>query len=225
MKIKLIAALSLISLIISNTFADITVIGKGTIDVKPNIATFNISIETKALTAKDAASKNANQTSKTIKTLKSILQSDDAITTQGYSVYPESLYDDKDKKFKFVGFTVTNMIHVKTNKIAGIGEILDQAANSGITTINNLSFSYNKPYELYNKALVLAISNAKNQAEVIAKAGNMQLKEIKDVSALANTEYNRPMPMYAMADAKSVATPIEAPDVKTEASVQVIFKT
>jgi uncharacterized protein YggE len=223
--ISCIATLLLVNLITSVGFADITVTGKGSIDVKPNIATFNLSIETKAVTAKDAASKNANQTSETIKILKALLPESDAVTTQHYTIYPETQYDNKTNIHKSIGFIVTNMINVKTNNITALGDLLDKVSNSGITTINNLTFSYNNPDEIYNRALTLAVANAKIKAEIIAKAGNMQIKEIKDISVLATNDY-RPMPMYAMAEARAaVATPIEAPDVKTEANVEVVFKT
>lgn len=224
-KIRLLAVLLLVNMITTSGFADITVTGKGAIDVKPNIATFNISIETKAPTAKEAASKNAAQTTKTIKTLKSILAETDAVTTQGYSIYPDTVYDNKNNTYKSVGFIVSNMIYVKSNNIDGIGDLLDKTTSSGITTVNNLSFSYDNPDDIYNKALALAVTNARVRADIIAKAGNITIKNVKDILILADVGYQRPMPMYAMAEAKAAPTPIEAPDVKTQATVQVVFGT
>lgn len=229
LKTKKLLYLVIVSLIIfnPNIFADITVSGEGTVSTKPNTASFSVNIETKAKTAKEAAVKNAESTDKTMKLLKSLLPADDAVTTQSYTIYPETKYDREQGKSEIIGYRVSNTIFVTTNDIINIGNLLDKTTASGITSINNLSFSYNNPEEIYNQALTKAVSNAKTRANIVAKAGNLKILSIKNIT-VQGYSYNppSPMPRYAMAEARAdIPTPIETPSVKTMAQVEVVFST
>lgn len=222
-----VASLSVILLAANTCFAKITVNGQGIIETKPNLATFSISIETQDISASKAAASNAQQTEKTVSLLKSIITTENAVTTASYSIYPEYRYNRDNNQSEFVGFKTTNTINVKTNDLANIGSLLDQTTASGITTINNLSFSYDNPEQMYNQALEQAVANAKARANTIAQAGNLEITDIKDIEVISfDTVEPRPMQMYAKAESRmAVETPIEAPNVKSSAIVKIEFET
>jgi uncharacterized protein YggE len=212
-------------LLCTNLYADITVVGIGTQEVSPNIASFTVNIESRAKTATQASANNASQTDKTVKLLKSLLSNPKAVTTQGYSINPEYQYNRTTNKSEFIGFVANNSILVTTNDIKQVGDLLDKTINSGVSRVDNLVFTYDKPEQVYQQALASAIANAKQRAEVLAKASDLKLKKIGDIK-VTSFDYSPPRPMMArMAVAESsVSTPIEAADIKTKAMVEVVFE-
>lgn len=224
---KIISAVILASIYTSSLVANITVVGIGKQEIAPNVANFSAIIETKAQTANEAAALNATQTDKTLKLLKSLLDNPKAVSTQGYSVYPEYKYNQQTGKSVFDGFKVNNTIMVKTYAIKDIGNLLDNTIKSGVTRVDNLNFSYDKPEEIYQLALKSAVDNAKQRADVLAKASDMQVVKISEIT-VAKFEFTpSPRPMMArMAMAETaVTTPINAPDVSSEAVIEVVFET
>lgn len=209
----------------TSLFANITVTGIGIQEISPNIASFTAIIETKAQTAKQASSDNAAQTDKTIKLLKSLVTNPQAITTQGYSLYPEYQYNRQTNNSEFAGFKAQNTIVIKTDNTQQVGELLDKTIASGVSKVDNLVFSYDAPEQIYQQALSKAIYNAKQRAEVLAKASELKLKNVADIKVMSY-EYSPPSPIMAkMTMAESaVSTPIEAADVKTKAIVEVVFE-
>lgn len=220
--------ITLTSLYASTVLADITVIGVGRHEITPNIASFSAVIETKAQTANEAAVLNATQTDKTLNILKSLLNDPKAITTRSYSVYPDYKYNGQTGESSFDGFKVNNVLTVKSYSIKEVGKLLDNTIQSGVTRVEDLSFSYDKPEEIYQQSLKLAIDNAKQRADVLAKASNLQVTKVATVK-LSNFEFT-PQPRYmisemAMAKSAGADTQITAPDISSEAIVEVVFET
>lgn len=213
-------------LVLSNANAAINVTGQGEIEQRPNIASFSISVETKSLIAKEAASDNAKQTDKAIQVLKTVIDNPQEIYTQGYNLFPEYKYDRKQEKQVFIGFKSVNTIYVTTKNIKMIGDILDKVIASGITGINNLNFSYDQPEKLYQEALKKAVENAFERADVLAKAGRIDKGNVDEINVLDSLTISPPVPktMRLMAEASNVTTPINAPNVRSVATVEVKFQ-
>lgn len=217
----------------NNTLATITINGEGNVNLEPNIATFTVNINTTAKTAKEAASKNSEQTNKTINILKSIIpekksDANKAISTQDYNLSPEYKWNKEKQQQELTGFTASNTLLVKTKNLSELGTILDKTISSGITELNNLSFAYDNPEEAYKQALDLAIANAKERADIIATASDIQIEGIQDITVISTNQITPSrIPMMYMAtssERNTPPTPIETPDVKTKAIVQVVFK-
>ena len=226
---KIFTALMLSSLIISHSFADITVLGNGSASTVPNLVMFDLMVESAAPNAVEATQANASQTDKVIKLLQKLIPEKNAVTTQSYSVYPNYEYNNKTNKSDFIGFKVSNQISVKSSNLE-IGSILDEVTHAGITTINNLRFGFDKPEDIYQEALAQAINNATARATILAKNGSLDISGIETIESMDSVGGNErgPMPMMAMSMAKNVAdvsTPIKPDDLRITATVRVVFKT
>lgn len=205
-------------------YADITVMGSADVNVEPNLASFSIGIETSAQTAKEAAALNAEKSNQTMDLLKKLITEDNAISTQNYSIYPEYTYNETTRDNDFKGFKAINTIQVKTRDIKSLGTLLDKTIDSGITTVNNLSFTHDHPEEIYKKALQKAFANGAERAKVLAQASGTAINGIKDITIIS-AGYPQPQPRYEkamLADVRS--TPTSAPEVVTSATLQIIFK-
>ncbi len=229
LKLK-IANILLLSLYNNITLADITVMGRGIVETPPNQASFDVSVETNAKTGKEAAVANAKQTDKVVQLLKGLLKDPKAVTTHDYQAYPDYQYNESTKKSELIGFKVTNQVLVKTSNLDSVGNLLDQVSNAGVTTINNLQFSYDKPKEIQRQSLAKAMEDAIAQAKVLAEAGGVKINGIKIIDSVnLSTEQPYPRPMMTMADAMSAkmapATPVSPADLKTQTQVMVVFLT
>lgn len=229
-----ISLLSIFVLIESSCYAVINFSGTGSVEIAPDMANFDIMVETSASTAKEAAVANAEQTDKLVTLLKNILKEENAVTTANYEIFPDYQYNETTKKSEFVNFKTRNQVNVRTTNLAGLGDLLDQATSVGVTGINNLHFSYSKPEEVYLQALEKAVVNAKNQANVIAQAAGVKIKNIKSIDSYSAFT---PMPVYASRSAggankeqvtmaaMSASAPINPDNVKTEATVNMSLDT
>lgn len=211
----------------SSVVADITVNGTGKVMVEPNLASFDITVETKNPEAQVASTENAKLTGKIVKELKKLIKEKDAVTTEGYAIYQDYEYDNKAQTNKVVGFKTVNQVHIKTTDLAKLGNLLDMVVAMGVTAINNLQFSYENQEIILHQALARAVSNATERAKILASAGGLSLDGIISIdSTLSNYSAPRPVNNRMMLAMKAApVTPVEPGSVNIEASVNVIFKT
>lgn len=219
--------LALLAMFSIHSYADIVVNGFGEVEQKPNLVSFSVSIETKHQNAKQAAEDNAKLTDKAINVLKSVIKDSKGISTQGYNLYPEYKFNRQESKSEFIGFKAVNTIYVKTKQINIIGEIMDRVIASGITSINNLSFSHDDPESLYQNALTNAINNGLDRARVIARSSALEIDRIFDIKVQDSVPPSVSAVRSAMmlAQDSSVTTPINAPDIKISANVELTILT
>lgn len=200
--------------------------GKGEIMVEPDTAFVSISVETKALTAAEAARQNAEKTQIVLQAIKSIIGKDDKVSTAGYNLNPYYEYNNATKKSELKGYTVTNNLNVETKKLKKLGEIIDKSIAAGANNVGSVSFSASEKDSVRKETLAKAVKDARSTAEVVAGAAGVKLVRILSISP----SYNYPSPIrrnYNMAktmSAESVPTPIEAGELTVSANVNITFE-
>ncbi|MGB3366669.1 MAG: SIMPL domain-containing protein [Acidaminobacteraceae bacterium] len=142
----------------------VTVNGAGTVTLKPDVAYINIGINTKDLVASVAQDANKEDMNKVIAALKKTGVKEDNITTENYSIYKQVDYD-KETKIEYVN--VNNTVKVKVKDLESIGNLIDVSADAGANSINSIRFEVEDKSTAYNKALRLAMTDAKGKAIAI----------------------------------------------------------
>jgi len=202
------------------TAADtITVNGEGTVQKAPDTAKFSFTIqdeESATAAAQTVVSKKVTQVKSDL-VAAGIPSSE--ITTADYSSYPD--YQNtgsvctpagcNNGTQALKGYIVSQNITVdvqdltKTETVAGI------LGKDGVTSIDGPNLGFEDPNEVTDEARDMAIADAKNQAQVLAKSLGVQLVRIVSFTDNSATP---PTPMYnAMAAAAPVAAP--APSIPT----------
>lgn len=138
--------------------------GRGEIRVTPDRATVLISVETHASSAASASSANSEITGSTIKAVKAVAAPQDVVTTQSYSVTPDY------QKGKPNGFGARNTVRVEVRDISRLGKIIDGALTAGATQVSQVQFSSSMAPDARRKAIKLAITEARLDAEAMAEA-------------------------------------------------------
>lgn len=207
----------------------ISVSGSVTEEFPPDTAILNLAVETQKPTAQEAARENAARSDQVVAAMKGLIngRGGDTVTTSSYSVQPAYEYDDKLRKNRQVGYRTFNQVTVKTAKIGGVGEMIDQALKSGANNVTDVRFAIRDNRAQCEGLLVKAAQRARSDAETVAGALGVRLDGIRHAAPSCTGE-QRPVPVVrAMAmramESPEPATPIEAGAQALTGQVQVEF--
>ena len=199
-------------------------------DINPNYAEINISVETKAKIADDAAKENAEISAEVVSKLKTLLDTrrGDSIETINYNLSPNYIY--KDGKSILTGYSVSNTVKAKTRDIKSVSSLIDEAMKAGANNVSGLHFGFDEESLVCNELYTKATKNAYSQAQSVAKAIGAQVTGARNINTNCYIEgQHSPVRYYsknAMADAAAssrAATPIEAKTLKVTATINGTF--
>jgi uncharacterized protein len=212
---------------VNNDKSTLHVNGKGVVTAKPDKANITISVETTNQNASIAVKENADKMNKVMGKLKSQIGKDDKISTTGYNLSPVYTYDDKTRKSELSGYRVSNSIIVESKNLEVIGKLIDSATQAGANRIESLSFDTDKRDEYRRQALVKAVQDAKETADIVAKAAGVTIVKIIQIAP----SYDVPIPVYrefALTAREAAAPPpptqIEPGELTVNASVNIVFE-
>jgi hypothetical protein len=199
--------------------AQILTTGSGEVRVAPDRATILVGVQSRATTAALASSDNARRQRAILDTLRALGLGSDQLSTMNYNVAPEIQYGQNNQPPRVTGYTVTNTVRADVRRLEDVARIIDAALAKGANEISSLQFYSSKADSLRRAAMVLAVANARADAETLAKAAGGTLGPLLELS----TSYSvRPLQEVMMAPAPMAAraaTPIEPGQQSVSASV------
>jgi uncharacterized protein YggE len=210
----------------------ITVTGNANSSVEPDLVNISFGVEIQEKTARDALAANSELMNKVIAAIKQVGITDSEISTSQFNIYP--VYDNYQEKEtgryvqELVGYRVSNIINVKTEKLDSVAAIIDSAVSAGVNRVDSVFFSLSP--EVYSKLkddlLEKAILNAKSKAEMALSPLNYKIIGVKEIS-LSEFSIPYPTPMYDMAygamEKSAAPTPIFSSDQDVSTSANVVF--
>jgi len=204
----------------------ISVSGQGEVNAAPDLAILSVAVETTAPAAGAAANDNAARSAKVSAALKTLVGKDDKLTTTRYVLEPryEPGKRGEPSEPRIIGYVARNEVEVETHKIDAIGAMIDTATGAGANRISSLQFTLSNRNEQLRAALAKAGAEARAQAESVASALGVKLKDV--VSATTVTPpFIQPRRFDAgmMAEARA-PTPIEPGSVSVSANLQVVYE-
>jgi uncharacterized protein YggE len=193
--------------------------GDAVLTVEPDLAEIQIGVQTEDPSAQVAAQKNAERADAVLKALRELLGRDADIKTVGYSVHP--VYSaPRDGKNVLSGYSATNMIRVKTDRIKRVGEIIDRANKAGANITGGLQFTIKDDAAMRLMALAQASREARAKADAIASALGIKIKRIVEAEEIEQGP--RPFPRgrgFAGVAMEAAPTPVEAGTIEIQAAV------
>jgi uncharacterized protein len=197
----------------------IVTMGRGEIKSSPDRATIMFAVETRAATAAAAGSDNARRQRAVIDTLRKLGIPESRISTTGYQVSPEYSYQQGTSP-RLIAYTARNAIRVEVEQLSLLGRYIDAALGAGANQISSLDFKSSREDELRREALAAAVTQARADAEAMARAAGGTLGGLLEVSS--GYDFRPPMPMEMSAmrvKAADVETPIVPGEQSTVATV------
>jgi hypothetical protein len=147
------------------------------------------------------------------------------VRTALLSVQPR--YDYRDGKAPILtGYELANAVEVTVRDLARLGDVVDGALAAGATSMDSLSFRVADPAPAEREARVLAMTEARARADVLAESAGLSIVGVSDI--VEGMPVRPPMPFpkagrMALAAAEA-ATPVEAGSLEVEVSVTVTYR-
>ena len=180
----------------------IVVTGHGEVRVSPDRATIQIAVQTRAVTASEAAAQNATKQQAVLSALKALGLTSDQLSTVNYQVYPEQRYE-QGKDPVISGYNVTNTIVADIRRLDQVGKVIDAALSHGANLISSLQFYSSNTQGARRTAIGSAIEIARADADAAARAAGGSLGPLLEVNVMS-VGPPRPQPLM-MARAAGVA--------------------
>ena len=161
----------------------IIVTGSSSIELKPDMATISLGVESYATTvsvARDNASISINEM---LDVMKNVGIDDEDIQTTAFNIYPQYEYIEvrEDGRVRgvqeLVGFTVSNMLLVTVKNLDDIGEIIDKITDAGGNDVrfNSINFGIQDPVPYQSQLRKLAVEDGITKASQLAEYSGVKL--------------------------------------------------
>ena len=194
--------------------------GMGRVEVPPTQAVVTVGVQIQRPTAAEASQDAARVTDQIlVRVTQAGIRRQD-IRTSGVTLHPV-FTAPRDGVPRITAYQATNTLAVTINELRLVGPVIDEALRAGANTISGPSFGLRAPSEATREVLTLAVREAREKAEVIARAAGLQIKGIEriveegvdvQVRALERAVPSAPVP-----------TPIEPGTVSVVARVTIVF--
>ena len=206
----------------------ISVTGSATSSSSPDTLIVILGVESEAKTANESLSKNSNSLNSVISSLTNSGISKDSIQTSNFTIYPLYEWSDVKDEQILIGYRVSNILSIQTDKIDSAGDIIDSAVSSGANRVDNVSFqlSDDKLQKISDDLIADAINDAKQKAEKALVPLKQKIVGVKSVVLHDNMTPYYESPMRASFDgfAESMkSAPILSGDEEIRTNVSVVF--
>jgi uncharacterized protein len=216
----------------------ITVIGKGEAVSIPNVATFSFSVTETGKTVADAQTKATTKINSTLAALKDAKIAEKDIKTISYNINPHYDYQNgvcttnycQPGKSVLTGYDVSQTIEVKIRDLEKAGEIFSTIGSLNVQNVNGLNFAIDDIETVKAEARKLAIENAQQKADDLAKQLGVRLVRITGFYDQSDDQpyyYGRDVAMEGMAvnqAVKAVPPQIPSGEQKTISRVSITYE-
>lgn len=139
----------------------------GEVSAPPDTVILKLGVVTRNQEVEKAQQENTFKIKQMILALKNLSVQNDEIKTAYYFVRP--IYDNsQNEQSKIIGYEVTNIVEITTQRLNKVGEIIDTALKNGANRVDDIVYQlqYSTPYK--EKAYEMAIQQSLQKAKVIA---------------------------------------------------------
>lgn len=195
-----------------------TLNGKGQISVVPDLAIIRLGVQTNGESLIRIQAENAKQLDAVIQAIRQIGITD--INTTQYLI--DRLYDFQDGVRIDRGYSVRNIIEIRTDNMDQVGFIIDTAVTNGANIVEFVSFEVSNPDAYYRQALNMAVLDAYHKAKSISEVLNININPLP-ISIIENSAQPIPFSRFSAVREGTFTTPIEPGDMIIDANVTAEF--
>jgi uncharacterized protein len=204
----------------------IGVTGVGEVRAEPDRAFVTLGVESRKPKLDDARAEVAKGVEAVLKLTRELKVDPKLVRSTRISVQPEYNWDQNARERNLIGYYVARQVEVELRDLEKLGQLLERATDLGVNQMGDPRLDSSKRQELVREALAKAVVDARQNAEVLAKAAGAKLGAARTINA--NTEFNPPpMPMVrAMAmdaGAEKASAPYQSGEMTFNSTVQVQY--
>jgi uncharacterized protein YggE len=164
----------------------ITVIGEGTVRLRPDVAKMNVGVEARANTVSEAKAQVDEQMVAIMSALAEVDVDQADVQTSHYGIYYEresrpAPVEGQSTEMKD-GYLVSNLVLVTIRDVDTAGDVLDAVVQAGANQVNGVTFTVSDESAWQSQAREEAMADARSRAEELAALSGVELGEIQSVS-------------------------------------------
>jgi uncharacterized protein YggE len=206
----------------------ITVVGDGTVNIKPDVARANIGVEVLRSSVDEAAAENSSVTDQVLAALREMGIAAEDIQTSGYSVFSERYSPDGSPTTE-VQYRVTNTVNVLIRDLENVGPVLDASIKAGANNIYGVEFLLDDPTVARSAARQMAVENAAATANELAELSGVNVGAIVSISEVIGNNggmYSNQFTQFStgMGRGGGLDTPIEPGQLRLTMQLQVTYE-
>ncbi len=204
----------------------IGVSGQGEVRAEPDRATVTLGVESRKPKLEDARAAVAKTVDGVLKLTRDLKIDPKLVRSTRVNVQPEYNWNASNASERtLIGYYVSRQVEVELHDLEKLGQLLERSTDLGVNQLGDPRLDSSKRQDLVREALAKAVVDARQNAEVIAKAAGAKLGTARTINA--NTEYSQPpVPMVrAMAmEAKAAGgAPYQSGEMTFNATVNVQY--
>ncbi len=200
--------------------------GQGEVRAEPDRATVTLGVESRKPKLEDARAAVAKTVDGVLKLTRDLKIDPKLVRSTRVNVQPEYNWNASNASERtLIGYYVSRQVEVELHDLEKLGQLLERSTDLGVNQLGDPRLDSSKRQDLVREALAKAVVDARQNAEVIAKAAGAKLGTARTINA--NTEYSQPpVPMVrAMAmEAKAAGgAPYQSGEMTFNATVNVQY--
>jgi len=203
----------------------IRVTGTGKVSVVPDMAVVNLAVEATGRTAGEAQDRASRAMDAVLRAVKGLGVAEKDVQTSRIGLYPlyeESKPEREPGPPRVVGFRAENGVRVVVRDLARVGAVVDAAVSAGANRVEGVLFQLSDPGPWWDRALELAVVDARRQAELAARAAGVEVRGVRSITVLGGSP--APVVRSAQVYAAAGSVPVEPGVLELTASVEVVFE-
>jgi uncharacterized protein len=204
----------------------ISVVGEGIVLARPDVARITLGVEVFDQSLASAQAEAARRMDAVVAKLKADGIADNDIRTVSYNISPQYDQQNNQNPPALRGYTVQNMVEVRSTSVGGLGSLLDDVVSSGATRIFGINFESSDMEALKNQARDQAMANALAKAQQLARDSNVSLgrpTSIDESDTGGVTPVQQNLAPRSAVGAAAPSTPIQPGQLQVSTSVRVIW--
>ena len=220
--------------------SQLSVSGEGKIFVKPDIATFTVTIVTDGARVGKTQDENAARSHAVIIFLKEHSVQDKDVKTVNYSVQPQYQYDNGRPCLiggsslrpcgapmppQIVSYEVRHSLEVKVRNLNNVDDLLQGVVSAGGNEVSSVMFSVDDEKGVLAEVRKRAIEDAKEKARILAQDLGVRLKKIIGFSESGGVPiYARSLNANAMVSEAASAPQIQPGEQEIRSTITISYE-
>lgn len=203
----------------------ITVVGEGSVEVAPNIATLQIGVESRAEQVEEALQTSRDAMDSILRVFQDEGIDDVDIQTSHYGIHLEHMPQGPGGpggSGRDAVYRVSNMVSVTIRDLDRVAAIVDAAVKAGANQMWGIQFAVAEPEQYHDEAMALAMTDAEERAAYIAGLKDQAVGRLLSASEVVG---GGPSPMsYRMEGFGGGAPGVRPGQLRFAARLQVVYE-
>jgi uncharacterized protein YggE len=203
----------------------LSVSGQGEVRGEPDRAFVTLGVEARSPKMETARAGVTRTVEAVLKLTRDLKVDPKYVHATRITIQPEYNWDGQARERTLLGYLVARQVQVELRNLDQLGALLEKAVDAGVNQVGDPQLDASRKRELEREALAKAVEDARQNAEVVARAAGVKLGGARTIAAQS---VSAPQPIAYRMAARAEAAPgaegsYQSGEITFTASVQVEF--